>query len=101
MVCLVADRYGQPAAAQDEDALVGGARSPGGLGRGIGKQAVRIGMEARRIAGASVGAAYWRCFCWTGSTAIAVIMTSIGAFVVGTETVGQLEMLTEGVLELP
>jgi len=49
MVRLVADRYGQPV--QDEDALVGGARCPGGIGREIGEQALDIGAEARRIGG--------------------------------------------------
>src|SRR6266850_5174791 len=47
MVRLVADRYGQPVAPQYEDALVGGARCPGGIGREIGEQAVDIGAEAR------------------------------------------------------
>ena len=51
MVRLVADRYGQPVAAQDEDALVGGARCPGGIGREIGEQAVDIGAKARCITG--------------------------------------------------
>ena len=45
----------RPMAAQDEDALVGGARRPGGIGRKIGEKAVDIGAEARRVAGPGMG----------------------------------------------
>jgi len=41
MIGLIADRHRQTMAAQDEDPLVGGTRRPGGIGRQIGKQAVK------------------------------------------------------------
>jgi len=54
MTCLITDHDRQTMAAQDEDALVGGTRRPGGFGWQIGKQAVDVRTKASRVAGAGM-----------------------------------------------
>src|ERR1700733_7338793 len=54
MIGFIAHRNGQTMPPQNEDALVGRARSPGGVDRQVGKQPVAVGAEARGIAGAGM-----------------------------------------------